>query len=269
VVVERFNLSQEPAAFVGNPDVVAAMRGRDDALPLLLLDGTIVMQGGYPERAALAGLVGVALPKTPYSEAVAEQDSIGAAIASNCEPCFRFHFDKARKLGVSKEDVARAVTTAKMVKESPARAVVALAEKVQRGAACSGACSWVQRCSGAGHPWLASTEFDPFPSSRPRCRDRDDLKFIAWYPVFRHAALSGTASRFTAETRSPCVSQIAAAPTRAVAAATVRATHPPSGTTVHAALRRLVWSDGGLLRQNPRFREGLHALPSELRRPVR
>lgn len=129
VAVERFNLSQEPAAFVGNPEVVAAMRRRDDALPLLLLDGKIVAQGSYPERAALAGLVGVAAPRSIYSEAVAELVAIGAAIASNCEPCFRFHFDKARKLGVSKEDMALAVTTAKMVKESPARAVVELAEK--------------------------------------------------------------------------------------------------------------------------------------------
>lgn len=129
VAVERFNLSQEPAAFVGNPEVVAAMRRRDDALPLLLLDGKIVAQGSYPERAALAGLVGVAAPRSIYSEAVAELVAIGAAIASNCEPCFRFHFDKARKLGVSKEDMALAVGTAKMVKESPARAVVELAEK--------------------------------------------------------------------------------------------------------------------------------------------
>jgi AhpD family alkylhydroperoxidase len=129
VVVERFNLSQEPAAFVANQEVVAAMRGRDDALPLLLLDGKIVAQGTYPERATLAGLVGVAAPKSLYTEAVAELVAIGAAIASNCEPCFRFHYDKARKLGVSKEDMARAVATAKAVKESPARAVVALAEK--------------------------------------------------------------------------------------------------------------------------------------------
>lgn len=129
VVVERFSLSQEPAAFVGNPDVVAAMRGRDDALPLVLLDGKIVTQGSYPERAALAGLAGVAVPRSLYTEAVAELVAIGAAIASNCEPCFRFHYDKARKLGVPKEDMARAVATAKAVKESPARAVVALAEK--------------------------------------------------------------------------------------------------------------------------------------------
>jgi AhpD family alkylhydroperoxidase len=129
VAVERFNLSQEPAAFVGNPDVVAAMRGRDDVLPILLLDGKIVAQGSYPERAALAGLVGVAVPRSLYTEAVAELVAIGAAVASNCESCFRFHYDKARKLGVSKEDMARAVATAKAVKESPARAVVALAEK--------------------------------------------------------------------------------------------------------------------------------------------
>ena len=105
------------------------MRGRDDALPLLLLDEKIVAQGSYPEREVLAALVGVAVPKSIYSEAVAELVAIGAAIASNCEPCFRFHFDKARKLGVSKEDMARAVTTARTVKESPARAVLELAEK--------------------------------------------------------------------------------------------------------------------------------------------
>jgi AhpD family alkylhydroperoxidase len=129
VEVERFNLSQEPAAFVGNPVVAQAIRGRDDGLPLLLLDGKIVAQGSYPAREVLAELVGIAASKSIYSEAVQELVAIGAAIASNCEPCFRYHFDQARKLGVSKEDMARAVTTAKMVKESPARAVVELAEK--------------------------------------------------------------------------------------------------------------------------------------------
>jgi AhpD family alkylhydroperoxidase len=129
LTVERFNLSQEPAAFVGNPVVVAAMRGRDDALPLLLLDGKIVAQGAYPEREALAGLVGVAAPRSLYTEAVKELVAIGAAIAANCQPCFRNHFDKARKLGVSKADMALAVATAKMVKEAPARAILELAEK--------------------------------------------------------------------------------------------------------------------------------------------
>jgi AhpD family alkylhydroperoxidase len=134
VEVERFNLGQDPAAFVANPVVAQALRGRDDALPLLLLDGKIVAQGSYPAREVLSELAGVAPPaRSIYSEAVQELVAIGAAIASNCEPCFRFHFDKARKLGVSKEDMARAVATAKTVKEAPARAVVELAEKYLGG----------------------------------------------------------------------------------------------------------------------------------------
>ena len=118
VEVERFNLGQEPAAFVGNPVVAAAIRGRDDALPILL----VVL-------AELAGLAVAAPVASIYTEAVQELVAIGAAIAANCEPCFRAHFDKARKLGVSKEDMASAVATAKKVKEAPARAMIELAER--------------------------------------------------------------------------------------------------------------------------------------------
>ncbi len=129
VAVERFNLAQTPAAFAGNPVVTAAMRARDDALPLLLVDGEVAFQGAYPARDALAARLGVDVPQSLYTEAVQELVAIGAAIASNCEPCFKFHYDKARKLGVSKEDMARAVSTAKMVKETPARSVIEVAEK--------------------------------------------------------------------------------------------------------------------------------------------
>jgi hypothetical protein len=62
--VERFNLSQEPAAFVANPIVAQAMHGRDDALPLLLIDDKIVAQGSYPAREVLAGLAGISVPKS-------------------------------------------------------------------------------------------------------------------------------------------------------------------------------------------------------------
>ena len=89
--VERFNLSQEPAKFVAHTVVTEAMRGRDDALPLVLLDGKIVSQGTYLSRDALAGLVGLAAPKSLYTGAVAELVAIGAAIASKegpdaCQP---------------------------------------------------------------------------------------------------------------------------------------------------------------------------------------
>jgi AhpD family alkylhydroperoxidase len=122
------------------------MRASDDALPLLLLDGVIVAQGSYPMRQALARLCGLEAQASIYTEAIAELVAIGAAIAANCEPCFRFHYSRARKLGVTKADMAQAVATARMVKEAPARAVLALAEKylsagVETHATPEGCCS--------------------------------------------------------------------------------------------------------------------------------
>lgn len=63
------------------------------------------------------------------SEAVTERVAIGAAMACNCEPCFKYHFDKARKLGVSVEDMRAAVNTGLSVKSTPHRKVVETAER--------------------------------------------------------------------------------------------------------------------------------------------
>ncbi len=70
VEVERFNLSQGPAAFVSNPVVAHAMRAGADALPMVIVDGKVAAQGQYPDRGALAALVGLDAPKSLYSEPV-------------------------------------------------------------------------------------------------------------------------------------------------------------------------------------------------------
>jgi AhpD family alkylhydroperoxidase len=59
-----------------------------------------------------------------YSAAVEELVAIGAAIACNCEPCFRHHFRAALNCGVSRGDVALAVATARKVKEHIAEQVL-------------------------------------------------------------------------------------------------------------------------------------------------
>ncbi len=94
------------------------------------MNGEVKSSGAYPSRDELAGWAGFEAPAPSiYSEAVAELVAIGAAIGSNCEPCFKFHFDSARKLGVSRDDMNRAVATAQMVKDTPARAILDLAER--------------------------------------------------------------------------------------------------------------------------------------------
>jgi hypothetical protein len=61
VTVTRYNLSQQPAAFIDNETVATAMREKGECLPLLLVDGQIVAEKVYPTREALASLVGVSV----------------------------------------------------------------------------------------------------------------------------------------------------------------------------------------------------------------
>jgi AhpD family alkylhydroperoxidase len=131
VSVERFNLAQEPGAFAEDTTVKAALETKGEAaLPLLKVDGEVRSAGTYPAREELAAWAGVGAPSPSiFTEAVAELVAIGAAVASNCEPCFKFHYDKARKLGVSREDMLRAVTTAQNVKDTPAKAMLDLAQR--------------------------------------------------------------------------------------------------------------------------------------------
>lgn len=64
-----------------------------------------------------------------HTPAIAELVAIGAAVVSNCEPCFKFHYDQARKLGVSIEDMAAAVNKARSVKRVPDQSITKLAER--------------------------------------------------------------------------------------------------------------------------------------------
>lgn len=60
VRVERFNLAQEPGAFAKN-EVVKQMLAQAGAecLPLILVDGYVVSQGGYPSREDLMTFAGI------------------------------------------------------------------------------------------------------------------------------------------------------------------------------------------------------------------
>jgi AhpD family alkylhydroperoxidase len=131
VSVERFNLAQQPAAFAEDQVVRSALETKGEAgLPLVKVNGEVKSSGVYPSRAELAAWAGVGAPAPSlFTEAVAELVAIGAAIATNCEPCFKFHYDKARRLGVSREDMRRAVTTAQNVKDAPTKAMLELADR--------------------------------------------------------------------------------------------------------------------------------------------
>ena len=60
VNVARYNLAQEPQAFVSNPLVQEALQREGDAcLPLVLVNGEIAGRGAYPRRVELARAAGL------------------------------------------------------------------------------------------------------------------------------------------------------------------------------------------------------------------
>jgi Arsenical resistance operon protein ArsD len=63
VLVERFNLSQQPAVFAETPAVREALGRGTEVLPLVLVGERIAVEGAYPSRETLAALAGVVVKK--------------------------------------------------------------------------------------------------------------------------------------------------------------------------------------------------------------
>jgi AhpD family alkylhydroperoxidase len=128
--VERHNLSQEPQVFAEREFVRALLAERgDDALPAVVVDGELRSSGRYPSRQELSSW-SAGVPSTGLDARSTELVAIGAAIGANCEPCFKYHYNEARRLGVDSGTVAAAVHVAQAVKDTPARSILDLAAKV-------------------------------------------------------------------------------------------------------------------------------------------
>ena len=69
--IERFNLAQQPMAYVENAVVKGFLdRSGTEALPLILIDGEVALAGRYPSRTELSRL--------------AKLTNVESAAASNC-----------------------------------------------------------------------------------------------------------------------------------------------------------------------------------------
>jgi hypothetical protein len=59
VEIKRFNLGQEPEVFKANSQVLARLRqAGTEALPIILVNGEMVSEGGYPNRGCAYAMVG-------------------------------------------------------------------------------------------------------------------------------------------------------------------------------------------------------------------
>jgi hypothetical protein len=65
VKVERYNLGQQPMAFVQNPAVKAALDSEGmEVLPLIFLEGEVYLKGRYPDHDERPGFVRAAMGLT-------------------------------------------------------------------------------------------------------------------------------------------------------------------------------------------------------------
>lgn len=81
VRVERFNLAQEPDAFVQNPRVTGLMQAfGDGALPAVLVNGEVTVHGRYPSREEIVAAVEGSGTRT------AQKSAEGSGSSSCCGP---------------------------------------------------------------------------------------------------------------------------------------------------------------------------------------
>jgi AhpD family alkylhydroperoxidase len=101
----------------------------DDVLPIVRVNGELRSTGRYPSRDELIIWTG-AQDSNELDAITAELVALGAAVGANCETCLKFHFNKARLLGVSTATMSAAIRIAQSVKEAPATSIQALAAKL-------------------------------------------------------------------------------------------------------------------------------------------
>lgn len=87
VEVQRFNLAQQPGAFVEHRPVNEALQARgNDALPLVMVDDRVAAEGTYPSREVLAALAGVVVRKSAgsASSCCAPSATVAGSKKSSC-----------------------------------------------------------------------------------------------------------------------------------------------------------------------------------------
>jgi len=113
--VQRFNLGQEPEAFKMNPSVLSRLKKEGtDCLPLILVNGELVAEGGYPDRQQLTEWL-VIKPNTEPGKGngslQAEEllSALEMAVTNGDEVDMRIHFQKGEENSIPVQDLVKAM----------------------------------------------------------------------------------------------------------------------------------------------------------------
>lgn len=146
IELKRYNLGQEPEEFkMCVPVLTRLQKEGSDVLPIILVNGKMVSEGGYPDRSTLmewAGLNGskedTAVSEEPldqtakplYNEKVDILVAIGSAVASGSDSILREMFAKGKEEGISQDDMAKAMQSGLNVRQVPLSEIVETANEL-------------------------------------------------------------------------------------------------------------------------------------------
>lgn len=145
IEVNRYNLGQEPEAFkMCVPVLTRLQKEGSDILPIILVNGEMVSEGGYPDRSTLIQWTGLDNPNQissngtvkaeseefDYSEKVDILVAIGSSVAAGCETYLKSHFASGKKAGLTKEEMAKAMQTGLSIRQVPISQIVELSNKL-------------------------------------------------------------------------------------------------------------------------------------------
>ena len=87
VEVQRYNIAQEPGAFIEDPVVKAEINeSGESCLPLLVLEGQVISRGIYPQRKQLQSWMGIdSLEQSADTGLTAEGPSSCGCASGSCD----------------------------------------------------------------------------------------------------------------------------------------------------------------------------------------
>lgn len=105
--VKRYNLGQEPEAFKSNPTVLSRLQKEgSDVLPIIMINGEMASEGGYPDRRQLTEWLAIAPEKTNgVTRSLDLLNALKVAVTDGNEANMRALFQKGKENGLSIQEL--------------------------------------------------------------------------------------------------------------------------------------------------------------------
>lgn len=133
VAVQRHNLGQEPEAFKSNSEVISRLQAEgSDILPILTINGSIVSEGGYPNRDQLIDWLGIKAGGEAGSSDE-KQDILNllrdSIIEGNIEQ-MRSQFQLGENTGISRQELVQSIQAGVNERQQTTKKVVDTANEL-------------------------------------------------------------------------------------------------------------------------------------------